>query len=644
MIVGSDPNSIDENSLSLFDTWIHDNYGAPESDLGEVILCRDETTFGEFRDWMLSSRRPIAWDTETSGLFQYTADFTVKLIQWGDTETSYVFVWGDPWFQRSIDFVLNETDCQLVAHNATYDALVLHASGCVAAPRAILERCHDTRILSHLTDPRGAREGGTGHGLKALGAAYVDDTAPDSDQALKNVFKAQGWKIKDGWSKIPATHPTLVQYAGLDTILTARLYPKLVEKVKVRQMAKLVPYEHKLMILCADMEARGMRVDTDYAYTLYDVFESKQTKWTEQCVAMGVTNPDAPNMVAAALIKCGEMLIEQTDSGAPKVDKMVLQDIINREGPGAQLAEAVMGAKNASKWRESYVGNTLALLDSASRIHPKINSLAARTARMSVQNPPVQQLPSGLAAIRHMFLAEPGCVMASIDFSGVELRVLAALSGDKVMRQAFADGADLHQITADAAGVKRKIAKMVNFAKVYGGGAKGIARQAGIPIDVSKKTVKAFDESYPGVTAYAQRLSAPIESGARSYVETYAGRRLPVDADRSYAALNYVIQSTARDVLGKAMINIDRAGLWDYMVLPVHDEMLCSFPEADAEELSREVGVLMEVEIEGVHIPTEPDVGGFSWGTLYEGSGEGEDTEYHRVLKISDADRVKYGR
>jgi DNA polymerase-1 len=638
----SDFESIDENALSLFDGWIHENYGAPESTLGEVILCRDDDTFADFREWVLGSRRPIAWDTETSGLYQYVPGFEVKLIQWGDTDTSYVFVWGDPWFQRSIDFILNETDYQLVAHNATYDALVLHSSGCVESPRAILERCHDTRILSHLADPRGSREGGTGHGLKALGAAYVDDTAPDSDEALKNVFKSQGWKLKDGWSKIPSTHPTLVQYAGLDTILTARLYPKLVDLVKMRQMSKLVPYEHKLQVLCADMEARGMRVDVDYASHLYKDFARRQEEWTNQCIEMGVTNPDAPHQVAGAMIQLGELLVEKTDSGAPKVDKMVLQDIINREGPGSLLAEAVVGAKNAGKWRESYVGNTLRLLDGDNRIHPKINALAARTARMSVQDPPVQQLPSGLSEIRHMFLAEPGCVMSSIDFSGVELRVLAALANDPVMKKAFAEGADLHQITADAANVKRKVAKMVNFAKVYGGGAKGIARQAGIPIDVSQRVVKAFDETYSGVTSYSRRLSGPIESGARSYVETYSGRRLPVDSDRPYAALNYVIQSTARDVLGKAMVNIDRAGLWEYMVLPVHDEMLCSFPRKDAHELARQVGVLMEVEMEGVYISTEPDVGQESWGSLYEGSGEDGDTEFHEVLSITDEDRAKY--
>ena len=161
---------------------------------------------------------------------------------------------------------------------------------------------------------------------------------------------------------------------------------------------------------------------------------------------------------------------------------------------------------------------------------------------------------------------------------------------------------------------------------------------------MSQRVVKAFDETYSGVTAYSKRLSGPVESGARSYVETYSGRRLPVDADRSYAALNYVVQSTARDVLGKAMVSIDRAGLWDYMVLPIHDELLCSFPREDSQELAREVGVLMEVEMEGVHITTEPDLGQESWGSLYEGSGEDGDTEFHEVIALTDEDRRKYGR
>ena len=594
---------------------------------------------------MLSKRRPLAFDTETNGLFQYSQGFELRLVQWGDSDLAWVFVNGDPWARKSIDFVMDDTDLRIIAHNATYDALVIDSQGWRNGLE-LLERMHDTRILSHLVDPRSKSEGANlpGHGLKDLARHYVDENAADSDKALKKLFKDNGWKIADGWKKIPKYHPTLIHYAGLDVILTARLYPKLYALCEKREVAHLIAYEHRLMILCADMERRGIRVDVGYAQQLYDSFDERKAEYLKICADHGVKHPDAPQEVVAALLDLGEPLIEKTATGNFKADKRVLEDIISREGPGAKLAEAVQAAKNANKWRESYVGSTLELMDERDRVHPKINSIAARTARMSVANPPVHQLPSGLSEVRHMFLAEENCSMASIDFSGVELRVMAALSQDPVLMQAFRDGADIHQMTADAAGVSRKVGKTIAFGKAYGGGAKGLARQAGVTVDVARHASKRFDEQYSGLTAYTKKLSRPVEKGVRSWVLSHSKRRLPVDQERSYAALNYVIQSTARDVLGKAMLSVWRAGLWDLVVLPIHDELLCSLPNENAEELAREIGVLMEMDLQGVHIPTEPDLGGESWGSLYEGSGEGDETDYHRVLQITEQDRSQYTR
>lgn len=642
----SDPSweDIGSDSLSLFDNFIHEQYGAPKSDMGDVVLCRDEDTFLEFREWVLSAKRPFAYDTETTGIHQYEKGFEIKLLQWGDTNKAYVFVWGEPWFQKSIDFMMSETDGILLAHNSTYDALTLDKHGHVDALK-LLERSHDTYIFSHLADPRGIKEGGTGHKLSNLTWAHVDESAPDSDVALRQLFKSMKWKKGEGYSRIPATHPTLVQYAGMDVILTARLYPKLVDIVKRRDMGHLVAYEHRLLYLCAALERRGIRVDRDYAERLYDSFDQRRAQSMLVLREMGVKNPEAPVEVAAALQKLGEVLTDKTDTGAWQIDKKVLEAIVAREGPGAKLAETVMLAKNSAKWREAYVGNTLRRLDEYGRVHPKINSLMARTARMSVGDPPLQQIPSGLADIRHMYLAEEGSYMASIDFSGVELRVLAALSRDPTMLNAFENDLDLHQITADSAGVSRKVGKMTNFAKVFGGGAKTIARQAGVPMNVAKRVVKGFDQTYAGVASHSRSLSRPIESGQRNFVKTYSGRRLPVDADRAYSALNYVVQSTARDALGKAMINVWKAGLWDHIVLPIHDELLCSLPADEAEELCREIGVLMECEIEGVHLTTEPDLGGEAWGSLYEdGDEDAGISAQHRVIDLTDEDRVRYSR
>lgn len=627
--------NIDE-SLTLFDDWLHAESFANEG-LGKVTLVRSDDQFAEFRDWLFKGKRPLAYDIEATGLDTYSRDWQIKSIQWGDKDEAFVFIWQEPWFQKSIDIVMKETDYRLLAHNAAFDSIGLDRHGHVDALK-LLDRTFDTKILAHLADPRSRVEGGVGHGLKNLAAHYVDKSAPDSDSALKELFKQNKWSTQQGWKLIPPTHPTLVHYAGTDVILTARLFPKLRDEIKRQTMDHLVKYEHQILRLVADMERRGVLIDIPYAESLVETMTLEEKRHIDVVRSFGVDNHNATKDVALALQQLGVRLIETTASGALKVDKTILSAIAEDDslGDASTLAKSVMAAKNSAKWRDSYVVASLESMDSDGRVHPKINSLQARTGRMSINNPPLQQLPAGDDAIRRMFLAEDGCRMASIDFSGVELRVLAALSQDPVMLQVFREGADLHQTTADSTGVSRKIAKTVNFGKVYGAGPNTLARQSGLSVEEAQKVCDLFDDTYKGVTEYAHKLAYPIKRGIRNYIITHTGRKLPVDAERPYAALNYCIQSTARDVLGRAMLKVSDAGLWDYAVLPIHDEILFSFPADSAEELCREAGVVMEMVLNDVHISTEPDLGKGSWGSLYT---EGQ----HEVVELNDEDRKKYG-
>jgi len=624
--------------ITLLDDWLHDTYTA-ENAIGEVILVRSDDAFADFRDWLFERKRPLAYDIEATGLDIFSPTYEIKSIQWGDRDKAWVFLWTEPWFQKSIDIVMKETDYRLLAHNAAYDTLALDRHNHVDALE-MLDRTFDTKILAHLADPRSRSEGGVGHGLKVLSTFHVDPSAPDSDSALKDLFKKQGWSIQEGWKNIPAAHPTLVHYAGTDVILTARLFPKLRDEVKRKTMDHLVKYEHTLSRLVVDMQRRGIRIDVDYAERLAEEMTQEEKHHLGVIKSFGVENHNATKQVAEALINLGanSHLIETTASGAIKVDKTILNSIADNPnlGNAAMLAKSVMAAKNNAKWRDAYVIASIESMDANGRVHPSINSLQARTGRMSISNPPLQQLPSGEDAIRRMFLAEEGCIMSSIDFSGVELRVLAALSQDPVMLEVFNKNDDLHQTTADNTGVTRKIAKTVNFGKVYGAGPKTLARQSGLSVEEAQKVCDLFDSTYQGVTKYSHQLASPVKKGQRNYVITHTGRKLPVDQERPYAALNYCIQSTARDVLGRAMIKVHEAGLWEYALLPIHDEILFSFPKDNAEELCREAGVTMEMILKDVHITSEPDLGGESWGTLYT---EGE----HEVVAITDDDRRKYG-
>ena len=624
------------DNITLFDDWLHEQ-DILDTPMDKVTLVRSDDEFRVFSEWLLDRKRPLAYDIEATGLDTYAPTWEIKSIQWGDTSEAFVFIWGEPWFQKSIDMVMNETDYRLLAHNATYDALGLDRHGHVDAIE-LLKRSFDTKILSHLADPRSRVEGGVGHGLKNLAAFHVDKSAPDSQSALKKIFKENGWSDKDGWRKIPATHPTMVHYAGMDVVLTARLYPKLRDEINRQTMGHLVKYEHELLLLVAEMERKGVRIDVEYAEKLVEKMTQDVQKSIEIVSGFGVNNHNATRDVAAALQGMGVKLLETTASGAIKVDKTILNAIADDPSnpDAAKLATAVMTAKNSAKWRDAYVIASLENMDSDGRVHPKINSLHARTGRMSISHPPLQQLPAGNDAIRRMFLAEEGCKMASIDFAGVELRVLAALSQDPVMLDVFKQGGDLHQTTADNTGVTRKIAKTVNFGKVYGAGPKTLARQSGISIEEAQKVCDLFDSTYKGVTQFSHQLAAPVKKGVRNYVITHTGRKLPVDSDRPYAALNYCIQSTARDVLGRAMIKLAAGGYWDYALLPIHDEVLFSFPSDLAEDLCREAGVTMEMILKDIHISADPELGGESWGTLYT---EGE----HAQIEIKNEDRLQFG-
>jgi DNA polymerase-1 len=326
----------------------------------------------------------------------------------------------------------------------------------------------------------------------------------------------------------------------------------------------------------------------------------------------------------------GEQLEERTASGALKVDKSVLlaladldtnwQRIEARE-PN-KLADAVLRAKRADKWANTYVGTFLNQRDAQNRLHPSINSLQARTARMSVSNPPLQQLPSSDWRIRRAFIADPGMLMIAADYQQVEMRVLAALSQDKTLLDAIAEGVDLHDFTAARVfgygftKAQRKIAKAVGFGKVYGGGAASIARQTGAPVEAVKNAISAYDQTYPGIKQFANKLQRKAEFGVKEVV-TPSGRHLPLDRDRLYAATNYVVQSTARDLLAQAIVDLHLAGLGDFLLLPVHDELIAQAPADSAAEVVKEIGKVMESTFFGVEITSDPEVLGMSWGHGY---------------------------
>lgn len=270
--------------------------------------------------------------------------------------------------------------------------------------------------------------------------------------------------------------------------------------------------------------------------------------------------------------------------------------------------------------------------------------------------------------IRRCFIADPGHLIFSADFDQVELRVAAGLAGETKLIEAAKKGESLHALTAtelfgsDYTPDQYRYAKNVTFGWLFGGGAKTLSDQAGIPIGQAAEIVARFTRAYPAMAAYKKRQQEGIlltalnsreyqayqklrramfdyrddtREGRQArahfraeidrlcfrkfgYVVTPYGRRLIVDAAKPYAATNYVVQSTARDIMAEALLRVmDDSRLGKYVLLPIHDELLGQAPRSKAEWAAHQFGLVMSTEFEGVPITASGKVYGKSWGHGY---------------------------
>ncbi|MDP7733691.1 DNA polymerase [Mycobacterium paragordonae] len=579
-----------------------------------INVVEHEDDLEGFRDFIRGNLRFLGLDSETTGLDIYSDKFRCRLVQFGTPTESWVVpvdpLECPPKFEEDVRIALRGVQ-GFVLHNAAYDLQVFER--CFGIPMEELwPKVTDTKILAHLVDPRMFKEGGAGHSLEEATRHYIDaDIADNVKTLMADLAKAHKTTKANVWKKVPLDDPHYLLYSGMDPILAARLMRKLIPLVP-STAADLVPYEHKLAMICSMMERTGFLLDTEYTTSLAARLKYDESRYNEIALNHGCEKVNSTEMVADVLESRGVVIKGRTPGGARQVNDDLLSSLAEQ---GDEFAHAVIEAKKAGKWRKTWVQKFLDTRDSNDRVHPGINPLQARTGRMSITNPPTQTLPAEGWAIRRCFIADEGHLITSVDYATQELRVLAYLSGDQTMIEAFRRGADLHQMTADAAGVDRKVGKMANFLQVYGGGPGKLAEDAKISFPVAKRVVEAFAETYPGVAALSQRLQ--IEASESGGVVTPKGRWLPVDPTRGYAALNYVIQSTSRDVTGEAVVRLHDAGWTPYIRLPIHDEVLASLPADRADRGAEIIGQIMREQMGPVDICTDPTVGGRSWGSLY---------------------------
>jgi DNA polymerase-1 len=581
-------------------------------DLVSVNVVENQDDLEGFRDFVRAHLNCLAVDTETTGLGIYSDTFRCRLIQFGTQDEAWVIPVELGGALEHEALIALRAIRKIVMQNASYDLQVIDR--CFGLRMEDLwPKVLDTQILAKLVDPRPYEAGGFGHSLEELVGEFISkELAQDVKGLMVKLAKEHKTTKAKIWSTIDLFHPEYLKYAGMDTVFTARVCSKLVRLVPAVSK-RLIPYEHKVSEICSYIDRRGFLLDVRYAQDLSDRWQADQQVWEAFALAeYGVEKVNSTEDVAEALEEMGVVITGRTDTGRRKVDKELLGRLIEEGNP---LAAVVEEAKRLGKWNKTWVQTFLVSRDSEDRCHTFINPLQARTSRMSITGIPAQTLPASDSLVRRCFVAEPGHLICSVDYQAQELRVLAALSGDRTMIEAFKNDADLHQITADASQVTRKVGKMANFLTVYGGGPKTLAEQAHIDFPTARRVLDGFAKTYPSVARYAKKLAA--DASRSGYIITPMGRRLPVDSSRSYSALNYMIQSSSRDVTCRALIRLHEAGFTPYLRLPIHDEIVASVPAEKAQWGAAEIGRLMAEQMGPVLIGTDPEVGKRSWGSLY---------------------------
>jgi DNA polymerase I-like protein with 3'-5' exonuclease and polymerase domains len=312
------------------------------------------------------------------------------------------------------------------------------------------------------------------------------------------------------------------------------------------------------------------------------------------------------------------VVLPLTETGRPSVAAPVLAPLRDTPAAAGELIRAVLDYRHHDTVITTFLEPYQTMVTHGDgRVRPTVYTLGTHTGRMSCVRPNLQQLPRQ-GGIRACITADPDHLLISADFSGVELRVAAALSGDTTLRQMLANGVDVHGVIArqvfgpTATKADRYSVKRGVFGRLYGGGVPTLARQVGCTQTVAARMVTTLDEMTPQLTAWSARLRDQVKAGRTRY-ETYTGALVHLPAGYPHKAPNYVIQRTARELLVDALLRWRDTAWGNTVLLPVHDEILAMVPEYDAPAATEALVACMHTTLRGVPILAEPDQPSHAW-------------------------------
>ncbi|MEO0466811.1 MAG: DNA polymerase I [Pseudomonadota bacterium] len=477
-----------------------------------------------------------------------------------------------------------------VGQNIKYDVAVLARVGIDLAP------VDDTMLISFALNA-----GMHGHGMDELSERYFSHSPIPFKQVCGT------GKSLITFDRVPLNKAT--EYAAEDADVTLRLWqqakPRLVKEKVTRVYEGL---DRPLIPVIANMERAGIKVDRDHLSRLSSDFAQRMAGLEAEAYQQAGRqfNMGSPKQLGEILFD--EMGLEggkKTKTGAWQTGADILEDLAVE---GNTLPRTILDWRSLSKLRSTYTEALQAAINpETGRVHTSYSLVGAQTGRLSSNDPNLQNIPIRTEEgrkIREAFIAEPGHVLISADYSQVELRLLAHLANIESLQNAFHEGLDIHAMTASEMfdtpiegmdPMIRRRAKAINFGIIYGISGWGLARQLSIPRDEAANYIKSYFAKFPGIKAFMDETKkAAKEAG---YVTTAFGRKLHLkdinsknQAARGFAerqAINAPIQGSAADIIKRAMIAmpgaLDKAGLNARMLLQVHDELIFEAPEDEAE-------------------------------------------------------------
>lgn len=587
-----------------FKSWIAElsdngqtHSGSEGEDAPEYETITDQRAFDRWLE-RLEKTDLFAFDTETTSLNQIEArvvgvSFAVEPGQAAYVPLGHDYM-GAP-EQLDLDTALERLKPLLedagrakVGQNLKYDMNVLANHGIEL--RGIAE---DTMLESYVLNATATR-----HDMDSLALKYLGQKTIKFEEIAGKGSK----QLTFNQISVDVATPYAAEDADITLRLHQRLRPDIAKETSLEYVYSSI--DMPLVPVLARMERTGTLIDAKLLARQSQELAERMAELEKQVheEAGQPFNLSSPKQLQEILYDKMQLpVIKKTPKGQPSTAEPVLQELANSD---YALPQLILEYRSLSKLKSTYTDRLPEMINSRTgRVHTSYHQAVTATGRLSSSDPNLQNIPIRTAEgrrIRQAFIAEPGHKLVAADYSQIELRIMAHLSGDKGLLKAFANGEDIHRATAaevfgvtpdDVDGEQRRRAKAINFGLIYGMSAFGLSQQIKVDRSTAQTYIDRYFERYPGVLEYMDRIRSSARE--RGYVETLFGRRLYLPEINSSnrmqqqgaerTAINAPMQGTAADIIKRAMVSVDewlrQEGVEARMIMQVHDELILEVRE-----------------------------------------------------------------